>query len=56
MEIEMEEEVRRIPTEADFLMAYSVVPGNVVVFLLECRMLTPLCHPLPTHTHTHKTK
>ncbi|KAI8797529.1 caspase-3 [Biomphalaria glabrata] len=27
MEIEMEEEVRRIPTEADFLMAYSVVPG-----------------------------
>ncbi|KAH9518586.1 Caspase-3 [Bulinus truncatus] len=27
METEMEEEVRRIPTEADFLMAYSVVPG-----------------------------
>ncbi|KAK0043784.1 caspase-3 [Biomphalaria pfeifferi] len=27
MDIEMEEEVRRIPTEADFLMAYSVVPG-----------------------------
>ncbi|KAH9518589.1 Caspase-7 [Bulinus truncatus] len=27
METEMDEEVRRIPTEADFLMAYSVVPG-----------------------------
>lgn len=24
--------IRRIPTEADFLMAYSVIPGMLVLF------------------------
>ena len=34
-EMEVDVEYRRIPTEADFLMAYSVVPGWII-FLSVC--------------------
>lgn len=44
-----EVEIRRIPTEADFLMAYSVVPGGEHTcnfFVISCRLLQCQIHSL----------